>query len=73
MRVNIQGQIDNAKCYQMVRELRWPAQVECPHCHATQIALSCLVGVPTLFGGSTRVATTKRNRIANAPFAAGAT
>jgi len=38
MRVNIQGLIDNAKCYAMVRELRWPEQVECPHCHATQIA-----------------------------------
>ena len=37
MRVNIQGLIDNAKCYQMVRQLRWPEQVECPHCHATQI------------------------------------
>jgi transposase-like protein len=22
----------------MVRQLRWPEQVECPHCHATQIA-----------------------------------
>jgi len=38
MRVNIQGLIDNAKCYRMVRQLRWPEQVECPHCHATQIA-----------------------------------
>jgi transposase-like protein len=38
MRVNIQGLIDNAKCYRMVRQLRWPEGVECPHCHATQIA-----------------------------------
>ena len=37
MRVNIQGLIDNAKCYRMVRELRWPEQVECPHCHATEV------------------------------------
>ena len=37
MRVNIQGLIDNAKCYQMVRQLRWLEQVECPHCHATQV------------------------------------
>jgi rubredoxin len=22
----------------MVRQLRWPEQVECPHCHAIQIA-----------------------------------
>lgn len=38
MRVNIQGLIDNAKCYQMVRRLRWPEGVECPHCHATEVA-----------------------------------
>ena len=38
MRVNIQGLIDNAKCYQMVRDLRWPEGVECPHCHATEVA-----------------------------------
>jgi transposase-like protein len=37
MRVNIQGLIDNAKCYQMVRQLRWPEGVECPHCHASQV------------------------------------
>jgi transposase-like protein len=37
MRVNIQGLIDNAKCYQMVRQLRWPEGVECPHCHATEV------------------------------------
>jgi transposase-like protein len=37
MRVNIQGLIDNAKCYQMVRQLRWPEGVECPHCHVTQV------------------------------------
>jgi transposase-like protein len=37
MRVNIQGLIDNAKCYQMIRQLRWPEGIECPHCHATQV------------------------------------
>ena len=37
MCVNIQGLIDIAKCYRMVRQLRWPEQVKCPHCHATQI------------------------------------
>ena len=47
MRLNIQGLIDNAKCYRMVRELRRPEQVECPHCHATEV-------VKVLFGGSTR-------------------
>ena len=38
MRLNIHGLIDNAKCYQMVRQLRWPEGVECPHCHAAEIA-----------------------------------
>jgi transposase-like protein len=37
MRLNIQGLIDNAKCYQMVRQLRWSEGVECPHCHSEQI------------------------------------
>ena len=66
MRVNIQGLIDNAKCYAMVRELRWPEQVECPHCHAAEVvkvlSKCCLAGVPT-------VATMKRNRIVNVTFA----
>ena len=38
MQVNIQGLIDNAKCYQIVRELRWPDGVKCPHCQTTEIA-----------------------------------
>ncbi|HBT77393.1 MAG TPA: hypothetical protein DEB39_10850 [Planctomycetaceae bacterium] len=38
MRVNIHGLIDNAKCHQMVRQLRWPEGVECPHCHAAEVA-----------------------------------
>jgi transposase-like protein len=37
MRVNIHGLIDNAKCYEMVRELRWKGTIECPHCHATEV------------------------------------
>jgi transposase-like protein len=37
MRVNIHGLIDNAKCYQMVRHLRWSEGTECPHCHATEV------------------------------------
>jgi transposase-like protein len=37
MRLNIHGLIDNAKCYQMVRKLRWPEGVECPHCHASEV------------------------------------
>jgi len=37
IRLNIHGLIDNAKCYEMVRHLRWKDQVECPHCHAPEI------------------------------------
>ena len=32
MLVNILGIIDDSKCYEMVRRLRWPAGVRCPHC-----------------------------------------
>jgi len=37
MRVNIHGLLDNAKCYQMVRKLRWQEGIECPHDHATEV------------------------------------
>jgi transposase-like protein len=37
MRLNIHGLIDNAKCYQMVRQLRWSGSIECPHCHAPEV------------------------------------
>ena len=37
MRLNIHGLIDNAKCHQMVRQLRWAEGVECPHCHAAEV------------------------------------
>ena len=32
MLVSILGIIDDAKCYEVVRHLRWPAGVRCPHC-----------------------------------------
>jgi len=38
MRINIQGLIDNDKCYQMVRDLRWSDGVKCPHCQSTEVA-----------------------------------
>ena len=30
--VNIQDLIDDAKCYQTIRDMRWPDGVTCPHC-----------------------------------------
>lgn len=35
--VNLQRLIDDAKCYEAVRALRWPAGVRCPHCAASQV------------------------------------
>ena len=30
--VNIQDLIDDARCYQTIRDMRWPEGVICPHC-----------------------------------------
>src|SRR6187549_1537950 len=30
--VNLTSLIDDAKCYELVRQPRWPAGVRCPHC-----------------------------------------
>ncbi len=35
--INIQQLIDEAKCYETVRELRWPEGVACPHCHSKDV------------------------------------
>ena len=37
MRVNIHGLIDTEKCYEMVRELRWGGNIDCPHCRAPEM------------------------------------
>ncbi len=37
MLLNIQHLIDEAKCYAVVRELRWPDGVKCPHCGSGEI------------------------------------
>ena len=37
MLVNILGITDDAKCYGLVRQLRWPEGVRCPHCDSDQI------------------------------------
>ncbi len=39
MLVNIKNLVDDEKCYEMVRELRWPSgDIVCPHCASNQIA-----------------------------------
>ncbi len=35
--VSIEQLIDDAKCYEVVRELRWPNGVHCPNCNAMNI------------------------------------
>ena len=37
MLVNILGIIDDAKCYEVVRHLRWPDGVRCPHCDSDEV------------------------------------
>ena len=35
--INIQHLIDEAKCFEVIRELRWPEGVKCPECGANEI------------------------------------
>jgi transposase-like protein len=37
MLLNIQQWIDDAKCYAVVREMRWPEGVKCPQCGSGEI------------------------------------
>jgi transposase-like protein len=37
MLLNIQQLIDEAKCYAVVREMRWSDGVKCPHCGSGEI------------------------------------
>lgn len=37
MTISIQNLIEDAKCYQMVRDLRWAEGVHCPHCDAREV------------------------------------
>ena len=36
--VNIRGLIDDARCFETVRHLRWPDGVHCPHCGSDKVA-----------------------------------
>jgi transposase-like protein len=37
VQVNIKNLIDDAQCYQTVRELRWPDGVRCPSCESPHV------------------------------------
>ena len=35
--VNLSSLIDDAKCYELVRQHRWPEGVRCPHCDSASV------------------------------------
>lgn len=37
LNLNIAGLIDDARCFEVVRELKWPNGVKCPHCGSSHI------------------------------------
>lgn len=37
MEISIQKLIDDARCFETVRDLRWPEKVFCPHCDSDDI------------------------------------
>jgi transposase-like protein len=37
MQVNIKNLIDDAQCYETVRELRWPEGIQCPFCASKRV------------------------------------
>src|SRR5262249_49142630 len=37
VQVNIKNLVDDAQCYQTIRELRWPDGVTCPSCESRQV------------------------------------
>ena len=37
--VNIQDLFDDAKCYQTIREMRWPDAVTCPRCSSGSVLI----------------------------------
>jgi transposase-like protein len=36
--VNLASLLDDGKCFELIRQHRWPDGVRCPHCHATAVA-----------------------------------
>lgn len=37
MEIHIQKLIDDARCYETVRKLRWPERICCPHCESENV------------------------------------
>jgi transposase-like protein len=38
LNIQIKNLIDDQKCYEVVRELRWPEGVTCPECNSRQVS-----------------------------------
>ena len=36
--IHLQSLLDDAKCYEAVRQLRWPEGIRCPHCASAQVS-----------------------------------
>src|SRR5690349_23141096 len=36
--VNLSSLIDDAKCYELIRQHRWPTGARCPHCDSPSVA-----------------------------------
>jgi transposase-like protein len=36
--VNLSGLLDEGECFELVRQLRWPEGVQCPHCGSRHVA-----------------------------------
>jgi len=45
MVLNIQNLIDDAKCFESVRELRWPGGVTCPDCDRRDVTKQLREGI----------------------------
>jgi transposase-like protein len=37
MEITIQNLIDDIRCYEAVRDLRWPEKIACPHCRSDNV------------------------------------
>ena len=35
--INLPNLLDDVKCYETIRQLRWPGGVRCPHCGAAEV------------------------------------
>jgi len=36
--VSLSSLIDDAKCYELIRQHRWPNGIRCPHCDSPSVA-----------------------------------